>query len=76
MPVVALIFSIYSLNFCTDLSKFFSEINKISHKNGYFYSAFVESSRAPLARWQFDDYTFLRLYKKDYFHLYINYYYL
>ena len=61
-----MIFAIYCLNFCIDLTKFFVELNKILKNGGYFYVAFVEPSRAPLAKWQFDDYTFLKLYNKNY----------
>ena len=43
-----------------------SQVKDALEPGGYMYLTFHPSSRAVIARWMFDDYTYLRQYTEDY----------
>jgi len=60
------IFVRYAIGFCEDLDFFFKNCIKVLNTQGFLWISFSPASRAVCARWQFDDYTYLRQYTKEY----------
>lgn len=56
----------YSIGFCLDLLKFARECFAILDEGGLVYISHSPPSRAIMARWMFDDYTYLRLYSRQF----------
>ena len=48
--------------FCLDVPKFVKDLKKILRPNSQIYIDLVPPTLGVFLRWQFDDYTFLRLY--------------
>lgn len=57
-----LVFIRYSIGFCKDLLPFIQSLKKMLVPGGMVYISFSPASRAVMARWMFDDYSYLRQY--------------
>jgi SAM-dependent methyltransferase len=54
-----IVFIRYAIGFCLDLKKLTKQLKNILQPNGLVYVSFSPASRAIMARWMFDDYTYL-----------------
>ncbi len=60
-----IVFIRYAIGFCENLSSFVKDLKGIVSKEGIVYISFSPASRAVMARWMFDDYTYLRQYTRE-----------
>ena len=60
------IFVRYAIGFCENLDSFIHQCQQLLRKGGVVYISFSPASRGVLARWMFDDYTYLRQFTLEY----------
>ena len=54
-----------SINFCLNVNDFVKDLINCLDEEGYVYVTFYEPSLGVALRWQYDDYTYLKLYTND-----------
>lgn len=60
------VFIRYAIGFAEDLNSVSEQVMEVLSPGGIVYVSFSPASRAVMARWMFDDYTYLRQYPSDF----------
>ena len=60
------IFIRYSIGFCLDIQTLFSHLRKLLNENGMLIVTYTDASRSIIARWMFEDYTYLKQYDTNF----------
>lgn len=61
-----------AINFCLKIDEFLNDLEKCLDEKSYVYVSFSEPSLGVALRWQYDDYTYLKLYTKETIEKYFN----